>query len=238
MSNLPLSIDLYATPETDCNYLPGQQSTTAFADPDLPKDKNIHSILALQGFRRSGEHIYRPKCQSCQACISTRLKVSEFKMSRNQRRTWKQNQDLDIQINPAKFQQEHFELYQLYIATRHENGGMDNPTVESYMQFLTSDWSDTYFIEFRLKQRLIAIAVIDELENALSAVYTFFDPSYSRRSLGRFAVLYEIDFARQKGIEHLYLGYWIENCQKMSYKLDYQPQEHFTRGRWMNVVKK
>ncbi len=238
MNNLPLSIDLFATPETTCNYLPDQQSTTVFADPNLTKDKNVHSILALQGFRRSGEYIYRPNCQACQACISTRLRVADFQLNRNQRRTWKRNQDLDIQIHPAKFEQEHFDLYQRYIATRHEDGGMDNPTPESYMQFLTCEWSDTYFIEFRLDQNLVAVAVLDALENAFSAVYTFFAPHLSQRSLGRFAVLYEIDFAKQKGIEYLYLGYWIKECQKMSYKLDYQPQEHFIRGRWQNAIKK
>lgn len=233
MSLLRQSITLYASPVTDCNYLPGQQSTSLFADPDLPKNISLHSSLSKLGFRRSGEFIYRPGCENCNACIATRVPINEFRPSRCQRRTWKQNQDLIVKIRPAEFELEHFELYQRYLSTRHAKGGMDDPTPESYMQFLSSSWSETLFIEFRLEEKLAAIAVVDELENALSAVYTFFDPDLSKRSLGRYAILYEIGHARQKGLEWLYLGYWIEKCQKMKYKQDYQPQEHFIEGQWI-----
>ena len=233
MSQKPQSIDLYASAATDCNYLPGQQSTSLFVDPDLPKNKSIHSSLSRQGFRRSGEFIYRPGCEKCNACIATRVPVHEFQASRGQRRTWKQNQDLTVKILPAEFNPEHFELYQRYLSTRHAKGGMDDPTPESYIQFLSSSWSKTYFIEFRLEEKLVMIAVVDQLNNALSAVYTFFDPDLSQRSLGRFAILYEIEYARKNELEWLYLGYWIENCQKMKYKHEYQPQEHFKNGQWL-----
>ncbi len=237
MSQIPQSIALYVSPTTDCNYLPDQQSTSLFADPGLAKNKSLHSSLSKQGFRRSGEFIYRPRCEKCKACIATRIPVHEFLPSRGQRRTWKQNQDLTIKILPAEFNPEHFELYQRYLSTRHAKGGMDNPSPESYMQFLSSSWSKTHFIEFRLDEKLGAIAVIDELHSALSAVYTFFDPNLSQRSLGRFAILYEMEYAREKGLEWLYLGYWIEECQKMNYKQDYQPQEHLKQGQWRRVSK-
>ncbi len=235
MSQTPQSIDLYASPAADCNYLPGQQSTSLFADPDLQKNKTLHSSLSRQGFRRSGEFIYRPGCESCNACVATRLPVHEFQPTRGQRRTWKQNQDLTTEIIPAEFNAEHFELYQRYLSTRHAGGGMDEPTPEGYMSFLSSSWSETLFFEFRLDGKLAAIAVVDELENAVSAVYTFFDPELSKRSLGRFAILYEIEYARQKGLKWLYLGYWIDECQKMQYKQDYQPQEHFSKNQWFRA---
>ena len=237
MSQVPQSIALYASPATDCNYLPGQQSISLFANPDLPKNKSLHSSLSRQGFRRSGEFIYRPGCEKCNACIATRVPVHEFQPSRGQRRTWKQNQDLAVKILPAEFNLEQFELYQRYLSKRHANGGMDDPTPESYVQFLSSSWSETYFMEFRLNKKLAAIAVVDELENALSAVYTFFDPELSKRSLGRFSILYEIEYAREKGLEWLYLGYWIDECQKMQYKQGYQPQEHFRKNQWIRAEK-
>ena len=237
MNKTPQSIALYASPATDCNYLPGQQSSSLFADPDLPKNKSLHSSLSKQGFRRSGEFIYRPGCEECNACTATRIPVNEFLPSRGQRRTWKQNQDLTVKVLPARFDPEHFELYQHYLSTRHTNGGMDNPTPESYMQFLSSSWSETHFLEFRLEEKLAAIAVVDELENALSAVYTFFDPGLSKRSLGRFAILYEIEYARKNELEWLYLGYWIKECQKMKYKQEYQPQEHFRGNQWFRAEK-
>ncbi len=238
MSNFPEKISFFATPAHDCNYLPDQQSTTVFADPALPKNRKVHSLLSQHGFRRSGEFIYRPDCQKCHACIATRIPINDFEPSRGQRRTWKKNQDLTTRILPATFDLEHFELYQRYLSMRHANGGMDNPTPESYTQFLFSNWSTTHFIEFRLNKKLAAIAVVDELENALSAVYTFFDPDLGQRSLGKFAILYEIEFARQQGLKWLYLGYWIEACQKMNYKQDYRPQEHYINEQWVRVFEK
>ncbi|MFK8066673.1 MAG: arginyltransferase [Gammaproteobacteria bacterium] len=232
MTELPKKMDLYTGPESSCSYLPDQKSTSVFAEPGLPKTKAIQTWLSEQGFRRSGEFIYRPYCQNCSACLATRIPIKNFKLSRNQKRTWKKNQDLTVEIKPAEFDQAHFDLYKRYISSRHAGGGMDNPTTDSYMQFLSSEWSETSFIEFRLDQKLAAIAVVDQLDNALSAVYTFFDPDLNQRSLGRYAILYEIDYAQRNNLEWIYLGYWIKACQKMSYKQDYQPQEHFINGQW------
>ena len=89
------------------------------------------------------------------------------------------------------------------------------------------------FVEFRLDGRLLAVAVSDELDNALSAVYTFFAPEQDQRSLGTFAVLWLIEAARQQQKTWLYLGYWIKECQKMSYKTEYQPIELYLDNRWL-----
>lgn len=109
---------------------------------------------------------------------------------------------------------------------------MDDPTPESYMSFLTCSWATTWFVEMRQGDSLLAVAVVDELRDALSAVYTFFDPDYANRSLGRFAVLFEIEQARRQGLNWLYLGYWISNCTKMRYKNEYQPLQYFRDGYW------
>lgn len=111
---------------------------------------------------------------------------------------------------------------------------MDNPTPESYMQFLTANWANTMFYEIRqtADNRLLAVAIADILENALSAVYTFFDPDFESRSLGRFAVLYEIEEAKKFSLPWLYLGYWIGDCKKMNYKNEYQPLEYYRNNDW------
>ena len=114
-------------------------------------------------------------------------------------------------------------------------GGMDNPTHESYMQFLTASWAKTVFYEMRLRDdnTLLAVTVVDIMENALSAVYTFFDPDYGHKSLGRFAILFQIKEARKLEFDWLYLGYWIENCRKMNYKDEYQPLEYYRNNDWI-----
>jgi arginyl-tRNA--protein-N-Asp/Glu arginylyltransferase len=109
---------------------------------------------------------------------------------------------------------------------------MDDPSPEGFMDFLTAPWAETLFYEFRLGDLLVAIAVVDRLEHALSAVYTFYDPACRERSLGRYAILHEIEEARAQGLAWLYLGYWIAGCRKMRYKNEYQPLEYYVGGRW------
>jgi arginine-tRNA-protein transferase len=225
-------LGFYATPPHECNYLPGREAVTLFADPHFPKNSRLYSALADCGFRRSGEHLYVPHCSGCMRCIPVRIPVVEFAPSRNQLRTWKRNSDLSILRLPAQFNHEHFELYRSYLENRHVGGGMDNPTASNYMEFLTSSWSDTFFYEMRRNGKLLCVAVVDFMDNAISAVYTFFEPEYSKDSLGRYAILYELDEARRRGLEWLYLGYWIKGCGKMEYKNEYQPLEYFINNVW------
>lgn len=225
-------LGFFATPSHRCSYLDREDAVTVFADPEYPKDTPLYSILTRHGFRRSGQHIYRPHCEACHACIPVRIPVSSFSPSRNQRRTWNRNSDLQVSEHAAGFSQEHFALYQRYLDSRHTGGGMDDPTPNQYMEFLTSQWSDTLFFEFRQRDELLAVAVVDQLDDALSAVYTFYDPAWDKRSLGTYVILWEIEKARDAGLHWLYLGYWIEGCQKMSYKSRFQPLEYLHDGSW------
>jgi arginine-tRNA-protein transferase len=227
--------DTIITPPHECSYLPNRWATTVLAEPFSPKEGSLYDNLVLHGFRRTGEQIYRPFCQDCQACFSVRLPVELFAPRRSQRRVWRKNQDLTVSAVTPVFAEEHFNLYCRYLASRHKDGNMDNPTVDDYMQFLTSSWSKTVFYEFRLKKQLLILAVVDYLENGLSAVYTFFEPNERARSLGVYGILWEIEEVKRLNLKWLYLGYWIKDCQKMSYKAEYQPLEYYDEGRWLMV---
>ncbi len=222
----------FATPPHQCSYLADREAVTVFADPEYPKDRKLYSILTSYGFRRSGQHIYKPRCPDCNACIPLRLPVSQFKPRRSQRRAWRNNDDLRIVTKSPQFSYEHFQLYRRYLDSRHKGGGMDDPNPRQYLDFLTSSWSDTVFYEFRLGTRLLAIGVIDCVEDGLSIVYTFFDPDYSERSLGVYTILWEIEEAKRLGLKWLYLGYWIKESGKMRYKTDFQPLEYLRDGTW------
>ncbi len=226
-------LNLYATPPHDCSYLPGNQATTIFLDPHIHKDPHLYSRLSAQGFRRSGDHLYRPHCQSCTACEAVRVPVRDFQFRRVQKRVWTKNADLNIRACAPVYCAEHFQLYHHYLAQRHRGGGMDDPTPDTYMQFLTSHWAESCFYEFRLADKLLMVAVVDLFEQGLSAVYTFFDTQYEHRSLGNYAVLFEIQEAKRLGLNWLYLGYWIDGCQKMNYKTNYQPLEHYVQNKWL-----
>ena len=223
----------YTSPAHACSYLADRKAATVFLDPDYPRDRRLYTLLSENGFRRSGPHIYRPGCPDCDACTPVRVRVADFRPRRSQRRAWQKNHDLRVKDCGSSFSVEHFALYQRYLVSRHRGGGMDRSTPRQFIDFLTSSWCETHFWEFRLSQKLLAVAVLDHLEDGLSAVYTFFDPDYAQRSLGVFAVLWSIQETRKQGFDWLYLGYWIPSSAKMRYKCEYQPQEHFRHGRWM-----
>lgn len=228
----PAKVLLFATPEHDCSYLPGKDATTLFVDPEFPKDPGVYSLLSRNGFRRSGEHVYRPNCQNCSACIPVRVPVDKFVPRRSQRRILRDNRDLRVVPHESEFCEEHFLLYSRYLGARHANGGMDNPTRRQYREFLLSSWSSTVLYEFRLGGHLVAVAATDQLTDGLSAVYTFFDPDFSTRSIGTYSILWQIEEGRRRGLEWLYLGYWIAESPKMLYKQEFRPQERFLDGSW------
>jgi arginine-tRNA-protein transferase len=231
MSN-QINLNIISTPPHKCSYLPEYIATTMVVDPNRTKNAWFYDRLSQHGFRRSGDHIYRPNCPKCSACIAVRIAVQQFVPRRSQRRTWRKNQDLSVTPVAPEFKPEHYNLYRLYLKSRHEGGGMDNPTPKGYMQFLSSFWCKTVFYEYRLEKQLIAVSVVDEIENGLSAVYTFFEPTLKKRSLGVYAILWEIEEAKRLQREWLYLGYWIKNNRKMSYKTEYQPLEYYSQGTW------
>ena len=231
MSSLKTLV-FYATPEHDCSYLEGKQATTMFVDPRAKITTELYSKLSALGFRRSGDHYYRPHCASCNACTAVRLPVNLFSPSKSQKRNIKKNVGLETSVTLPEFNQRHYDLYEKYISTRHADGDMFPPSEEQYRSFLVESNPSTFFLEFKYKGEVIGVSVIDELDDGLSAVYTFFDPDISARSLGVYSILWQIEECKRRSLDFLYLGYWIENCRKMEYKTQYRPLELFIDGQW------
>jgi arginine-tRNA-protein transferase len=230
-------IQLFRGAEHPCSYLPGRAACSAYADPGLLLDVSTYSSLAAQGFRRSGDLVYRPHCPSCAACVPARIPVARFALNRSQQRNWRDNADVAVIPKSAEFDAEHYRLYQRYLAARHDDGGMADSSPEEYLGFLASRWADTQFVEFRVDGALLAVAVVDKLDTGLSAVYTFFDPERGERGLGTLAVLWQIAEARRLGLQWLYLGFWIEDCRKMNYKNRFRPMQALLGGRWLTFEK-
>jgi arginine-tRNA-protein transferase len=228
-------LKFYATQPHACSYLPDEQATTLFLDPSQPMDAQVYAELSEMGFRRSGDHLYRPHCQRCSACIPARIPVDAPALSRQQKRILKRNADLHVRCVRPAFSEELYTLYATYIEKRHADGDMYPPSREQFNTFLVRDLPFSRFYEFRLDGRLLAVAVTDVLPNGLSAVYTFYDPEEERRSLGRYAILWQIGEAARLGLKAVYLGYWIKNCRKMNYKTEYRPIELLVNQRWVTL---
>jgi arginine-tRNA-protein transferase len=211
-------VRLFLTLPHACGYFSDRAAQNLVLDPSAPNLDRLYAGALAQGFRRAGGHLYRPRCAHCQACVPCRVPVARFCPSRSQRRCLKRNADIQLVERPPGYSAERFALYERYLARRHAGGGMDEPDVADFEQFLSAPWSPTLFLEMRLHDRLLGVAVTDVCVSGLSAVYTFFDPDEQARGLGTFGILSQLELARRRGLDHLYLGYWIEAHPKMDYK--------------------
>jgi arginine-tRNA-protein transferase len=237
--------DLYLSMPHPCSYLPERTSTIVFVDPQCVLDEGLYGSFVRQGFRRSGDLVYRPYCQNCSACVPVRIPVHEFRPSRGQKRTWKKNRDIVVRAAAPEFSQEHFDLYRRYQSGRHYGSSMDDPDPQRYVSFLASRQAKTVFYELRAgsgagpdvnPDTLLAVAVVDILPDGLSAVYTFYEPDLPARGLGVYAILWQIAQTRHLGLPFLYLGYWIKETPKMAYKTQFRPLHALRNGRWSPVT--
>lgn len=229
-------ITLFSSGITPCPYFADRPARFAQADPHYPLTGPVYDILLTQGFRRGGEHVYRPACPGCQACESLRIPVSDFRPRRRHRRCLQQNADVQWISTGLSFRQSHYRLYQRYVAARHPDGEMADASADDYWRFFTAQWCPAEFFEMRLGEALLGVAIVDDTGGALSAVYTFFDPDLQKRGLGTYAILKQIETARQRSYQWLYLGYNIANCPQMNYKTGFYPHERLTTQGWVRVV--
>ncbi|MCC2615404.1 arginyltransferase [Aestuariibacter halophilus] len=225
------------TQQFGCSYLPDQDEQLLVHVADSPITPHTAEMLVASGFRRSGEQIYRPHCPRCSACQAIRIPVSAFTPSRSQRRILQRNQGLRWQVSHTD-KDAYYQLYDQYICARHKDGSMYPPTRAQYLSFVQCSWSEPLFIEGYDDGQLVVVAVTDRFPNSLSALYTFFDPTYAHRSIGTLAILQQITQAQQWQLDFLYLGYQIDACQKMNYKARFYPHERFFDNKWHRVSKK
>ncbi len=229
------TLKFFQAPAHDCSYLTDQSATTVFADPSIRLDTRSYTLLSQIGFRRSGPHIYKPMCADCNACIPVRVLAPSFAPKRRHRRLQKRNQDLTATVAQPNNQDEVWALYARYITLRHFDGDMYPPSRDQFVNFLVEGREEAQFIEYRLRGRLAAVAVIDQLQDSLSAIYTFFDPDLEQRSLGSYAIIDIIERAVTAGLPYVYLGYWIGDSAKMRYKAEFLPQQRLIENVWCNV---
>ncbi len=200
----------------------------------------LNDTLTQSGFRRSQTIAYRPACENCRACISVRVKVDEFRLSKSLRRVSRRNWDILGSVVRTEPTAEQYALFRGYLDARHGDGGMADMTVLDYSMMVEDSHVETRLIEYRaldLEGRgpLAGVCLTDILADGLSMVYSFYEPDEEKRSLGTFMILDHIERARRLGLPHVYLGYWVQGSHKMAYKARFLPQERLGMNGWERV---
>jgi arginine-tRNA-protein transferase len=227
----PVRIPLTQLGEHPCPYLPDRSARDrAFLADALPPE--LYHDLMDRGFRRSGKVVYQPTCRGCRACQPVRVRAEDFRLSKSLRRTRNRNLDLTIAVGPLEPTDEKFDLYKRYQTIRHRDRG--HLDWQSFVDFLYDSPVET--LEFTYRDptgRLLAVGICDLCSRSLSSVYCYYDPDASRRGLGTYAVLRELDYCRKLGLAWYYLGFWVEGCAAMAYKTGFHPHQVLgTDGHW------
>jgi arginyl-tRNA--protein-N-Asp/Glu arginylyltransferase len=241
-------LQFYLTAPNPCPYLPDKTERKVFAHLIGMRADEYNNALSQNGFRRSQTIAYRPACDLCQACVSVRVPVSDFKPNRSMRRLISRNQDLIGYWKDNVPTPEQYELFRYYLESRHADGGMADMSVLDYAMMIEDSYVDTHLVEYRLRGPdsfmtgegegpLLGMTLIDVLEDGLSLVYAFYDVDQTVRGLGTFMILDQIARARRMGLPYIYLGYWVDGSPKMDYKSRFMPQERLTMQGWQRVEK-
>ena len=233
-----LPIEFKITRPVECPYLDHHMEQRIAADiAGMPE---AHDNLARAGFRRVENWVYKPVCMDCQACVPVRIASGNgdeggIIISRNQRRVINRNKDLTRDIKKNISTEEHYDLFRKYLNNRHDDGQMADMDFDSYTAMINSSPIETRLLEYRYMGDVIGVMMIDLQDDGLSAVYSFFDPDASERSLGTYMVLDCAALAHEMKLDYVYLGYYVEDSRKMNYKSRFAPSEHLINGEWTAV---
>ncbi len=204
---------------------------------DISNAKFLYDQLALSGFRRVENWMYRPSCDSCNECKAYRVRVDQFQFSKSFKRVLKKNAFIKTKIVSNKALEKYFRLFKNYQDHRHIGGSMSKMNFDDFKSMIEVSPISTKLIEFKNKNNvLIGIMLFDKQKDGLSAVYSFYNYKYFKQGLGNFMILKLIEITKNMNLKHAYLGYYIKNVDGMNYKKRFKPAEIYQNGKWIKFI--
>jgi arginine-tRNA-protein transferase len=226
-------LQFFATSPVACPYVPGRHERKLIVELDSPATARTYDDLSRAGFRRSHRFAYRPACRGCAACVPVRIAVASFRDTRWTRRIRNANRDLSADFAPARATAGQFRLFLAYQHARHGDSEMATMSYRDYRAMVEDTPVRTEVAELRDGAgSLVAVSLIDRVDDGISAVYSFFDPQQKKRSLGSCSILRLVDECRRLAAPFVYLGYWIADSPKMAYKARFPALEQLTEAGW------
>jgi arginine-tRNA-protein transferase len=223
----------FRTTSQTCPYLPGRTERKVLTELGTSDPVELYNSLSRAGFRRSRRFAYRPACSNCSACQPVRIVVDDFASSRWSRRIAHLNSAVAVAVEPPRVTPEQYRLFSRYLAARHVESDMAEMSYADYRTMVEDTPIDTKLLTLRdARGRLIGACLTDELDDGLSAVYSFYDPGLPKQGLGTFLILSMIAYAKRADLPYVYLGYWIAESRKMAYKTRFRPLEWLGPNGW------
>ena len=222
------------TKATPCPYLKGRVEKRIATD--LSHNNEIYNELAINGFRRVENWMYRPICENCSSCKSSRVEIKKFKLTKSLKRVNKNLNFLNYKIIQNSVTLEHYQLFKKYQLNRHSGGSMSEMDEDEFTSMVETSPIKTSLMEFRdNNEKLMGAVLLDVGDKDLSAVYSFFDPSLDKLGLGNYMIIQCILFGQQRNYKYLYLGYYIKEITSMSYKKRFKPGQILENNEWQSI---
>ena len=236
---LPIAPQFYVTAPQPCPYLADRKERKLFTALQGDNAKQLNDTLSQQGFRRSQNVLYRPSCADCAACMSARIRVADFELSKSQRRTVRRNKNLEREAISPWATEEQYALFRSYLDSRHADGGMADMDIFEFAAMVEETPIRSRVVEYwqrsAHKRELRAVCLTDVLEDGLSMVYSFYDPTMEKASLGTYVILDHVRIALDADLPYVYLGYWVPGSSKMGYKANFSGLEIYKNGEWQDI---
>lgn len=217
----------FCTIEMKCAYLSSKRARMRYKYIKGATSKH-NDNLTHRGWRRFGEYYSKPQCNLCNECLSMRIDAQNFKFSRNDKRTLKKNLNTKVFMRQPTVTQEHLDLYNLYHEAKKEEMGWTHYKLSLqhyYELYVAGHGSFGKEILYFVEDKLVAVDLIDFLEDGISSIYCFYDPNYRYLSLGRYSLYQQILLCKAKKLRWIYIGYYVQECPSLSYKSNYKPYE-------------
>jgi arginyl-tRNA--protein-N-Asp/Glu arginylyltransferase len=208
-----------------CSYLAQKDQTTHYKVIEECSTSYCQELIE-HGYRRFGKMYFRPICGACDECKSIKIDVENFNFSSSHKRVIRKAANIKSYIQRPSMSKAHLELFEKYHLFMKDKKGWEHTSSSAqsyYSSFVDAHNDFGYEVLYFAEEKLIGVDLIDVLEEGISSIYFYYDPDYAHYSLGKLSLYNQILFAKRSHKKWIYLGYYVKDCQSLSYKSQYKP---------------
>ena len=208
-----------------CSYLDAKEQTMHYKVIQKCSTQANQELIE-RGYRRFGKMFFRPICEGCDECKSIKIDVDNYTFSKSARRIMKKANIFHSYVQKPTLSQEHLEVFDKYHRHMQIKKGWDfnETSAQHYYSSFVDGYEDFgYEILYFHEEKLVAVDLIDILDEGVSSIYFYYDPDYASYSLGKLSLYNQIKYAKNANKRWIYLGYYVKDCPSLSYKAEYKP---------------